>query len=338
VITQRGRKVARLEQQPFSLVYRNITPRQTAFGPLAEQEYAGFLEESRQITSEVEAYYEASISYQLAFEQYLQEIKDGNLTAERPEPPIEGLPQIQRYVSKPEPAYRINLPPGDYELALHTYDGNLVDGSRKQLRVFAPQRESISYRAFIAERWTFPEIGADPHEVFYIQPKTTLYLEPYYAQEFRQQDYARLINPQKPSTRGDRSIWVLNEPVGSGRLKVHTDNQEAEVILYQSYKVRQVGGAGLGYTIEPIQDEHENDRPTFSAYSFEAPPDAGVFRLELVDEFGNSIPGSNRTVKVIGETQNAGLYTLPLIPLALGVIVLGWRRMTTRRLNSEINQ
>lgn len=329
VITQRGKEVARLEQQPFALIYDRIIPRYVTFGKQAEDAYQRFQKESKHVSEELDIYYQANIEYQVAYEQYLDEIKAGNTLAERPEPPGIAYPQIESYVSSPELAYKVNLPPGNYELALHTKDGKLVESSWKKLHVFKANREGIGYKVFVTERWTFPETGADPQESFYVKPGTSLYLEPYYAKEYRTDEYNRLLKPQQKNTGPATMMWILSEPYSTGAMKVRSNQREAVPISARPYGVRQTSGPTLGYTIEPYEPQADDEAlPTFTAFRVEIQEGIDRYQIEMVNQQGIPLAGSIRTVKVIHETQPGRLYIFSASPLVLGAVIIGWRRLT----------
>lgn len=340
-ITQDEKVVATLAPIDYSLLYSNLIPHSVATGSHANDKYQAYLEETRQVADELDAYYQESIQYQIAYENYLNEIKQGNLDAVPPELPPDPPPTSQHYVSKPENAYHINLPAGDYELELRTLEGNLVQTSRKRLHVFAPRQQSIGYKVFVSERWTQPDIGADPQDVFYVSPGESIFIQPYFAQEFRRYDYAKLREPQQSATGRYAWQWVLTNQIEGGQLQIKNRNTQQQVVPFESYFVRQNPGPTLGYEIDHYDAEvAQGNEPTFSAFEFTVSDNSQIYQFALMDSSGELLQDSARVIRVLTHVNLSLLYMFAILPLVLGVVYSGFHRFRIRRqaVNAEIEK
>lgn len=338
-IRQGGRVIAELDMEPFAIIYDRTSPKELAFGPDAEQSYASFQEESAAVAEELDAYYLASAEYQLAFEKYLEEIRSGNLNAQRPEEPTAEPPVIRRYVSKPEPAFHLNLPPGDYELRMLTADKTrFVETSQKKLHVFAPRREGAGYRVFVEERWRQQVVAADPNAPIYIRRGSQVFLEPYYAQEFNRYDYSRLLSPQQPAAGKDSWEWVLSYPIEDARLLIQGEGDAVHTFDSQPYIVEQTSDTSLGYSILPFEASEEASPaeevggPDFSAFRISGDSEFANARFFLVGPDGAPIRGSERRIAALPAKPDWPLYLMALAPLVLGAVTIGYRKRRTVRL------
>lgn len=335
-IYQGQRLVESLKPMPYVLVYSSIAPVEVRFGAEAEAAFAAYQEETEQAAAELDAYYEATVEYQIAYENYLNEIKAGNLNAERPAPPPEAPPAAQRYVSEPAPAYRIHLPAGRYRLQLRTADGRLVRSSEKSLEVFTPRRTAIGYSVFVGERWTQPDTAADPQATIYTQPGTDLFFQPYQAQEFNQYAYAKLLNPQVAAAGRSAWQWVLTgteaeqESQVEGSLHWTGEGAAAEAVRYEPYRVQPVSQTALGYEIIPYEPQPESEaKPSFWAFRVAVPEREGSYTVYLTGADGQPLAGSEREVRVIAQPDTTRLQWAAAVPLGLGALVVAWRRYRT---------
>jgi hypothetical protein len=316
-----------LERTPYSLVYSNITPKEIVFGEQAVESYQQYQAESRRLAGEIDTYYEAIIEYQLEYEKYIDEIKNGNIDAVRPEPPIDDTPILEQYVSKPAPGYHLNLPIGEYTIQLLTDEGKVVEGSHKKLHVFSPRQEAVGYKAFITERWTKPETGASPEDTFYVQPEKTLFLQPYHTQEYNRFDYTKLIAPQQRAVGENAWFWVLTDEVYDVELHVMMQGQPIETLIMDQFDVEQIPGSKLGYDIVPfVEDQTAEREPAFSAFQITPPKEEDIVQIQMVDSDGQVLEGSDREIRIITRTSVSIMYFIAPIPIIFGAVAFGWRR------------
>jgi len=103
-----------------------------------------------------------------------------------------------------------------------------------------------------------------------------------------------------------------------------------------------VPGASLGYRVVPYGERGDDPRsarkPDLTAYRVEAPPGRSTLKLRLVDSDGRELPGSAREVIVVSSSPGWQLVLPILVPLAIGLSVVLWRReqvMSARSLSIE---
>lgn len=329
-VKQGKETVELLERTPYALVYSNITPKYVVFGDQADESYQQYQAESKRLAADIDAYYEAIIEYQLEYEKYIDEIKKGNTDAVRPEPPMDDTPILKQYVSKPAPGYRLNLPVGEYYIQLLTTDGNVVEGSQKMLHVFSPRQEAVGYKAFITERWSKPETGASPEDVFYIQPGKSLFLQPYYTQEYNRFDYTKLLSPQQRTVGENAWFWVLTDEVYDVELQLTQKDKLVETVEINQYDVEQISGSKFGYEIVPFVKNPTMERePTFSAFLVTPPIEGDIYLAQMLDSGGQVLEGSDREIRIIRHTNVSILYWIAMIPIFGGAVAFGWRRYKT---------
>jgi hypothetical protein len=329
-VKQGNETIELLKRTPYALIYSNITPKDVVFSDRADESYQQYQAESRQLAEDIDAYYEAIIEYQLEYEKYIDEIKQGNIDAVRPEPPIDDTPILEQYVSKPAPGYHLNLPVGEYTIQLLTDEGKVVEGSQKKLHVFSPRQEAVGYKAFIAERWTKPETGASPEDTFYVQPEKTLFLQPYHTQEYNRFDYTKLIAPQQRAAGENAWFWVLTDEVYDVELHVMMQGQLIETLTMNQFDVEQSPGSKLGYDIVPFEEDQTVERePAFSAFLVTPPKEENIVQIQMVDSDGQVLEGSDREIRIITKTNVSIMYLIAPIPIIFGAVAFGWRRYRT---------
>ncbi|MCC7368666.1 MAG: hypothetical protein IT306_09595 [Chloroflexi bacterium] len=255
------------------------------------------------------------------------------------EPPPEPAP-FTLYSTEIGRGFAVELPPGEYTIRLREPGGTIVEDSEKRLVVFAPRRTGVGFEVIPQERWTYPEQAQEPSEVLYTAPGGVVYLKPYAAQEVSAEAQARLRNPQDLAPAPGRWQWTRLGPLPPATLMVHDGVREQAVPL-GAFTVEQAPGGVLGYRVVPFTppvvagaDPQQPATagqpaarvPDITGYRVEAPPGPGVLRLRLVDADGRELAGSAREVVVVSPVPWWRL-TLPVIlPLAVGLSVVLWRR------------
>jgi len=105
-----------------------------------------------------------------------------------------------------------------------------------------------------------------------------------------------------------------------------TRGRELEKASERPYKVEQLPGSALGYKIVPFQPKPEQTEADLYAYKVAIGPDRPVSRLQVRDNSGQLVAGSERQIRVVAQPQ--GLVTLLLlaaVPLLVMALVLAFR-------------
>lgn len=283
-------------------------------------------------------YYEEQRRWQQTMDVILREVRESGQPkdpSEIPEPPKQPEPP-KDFSYQPRRAFAVNLPEGRYTVKIIGEDGQVVPESERTLVVFGPRRTGVGYDVIPEHKWTRRFQSNDSSDVFYLDGTRVFYILPYHAREFNMYEYTKMTNLHKPlEGEGTRSAWAWAqfEPIESATLQVLKDGQVVQEIQREPFYVKQTPGYALGYEIvrfDPKADPLlEGRQPTFEAYRVVMRGD-GDYVLRFVDADGNVLEGSVRAVRALKQPGN-GLYGVSLIPLAMGVVVFGWRRTKRRR-------
>jgi len=284
---------------------------------------------------ELKKYYEKRTEYRKKLQEFFEEVKKRREAGEKgplnleiprePEPP-KG-PDF--YVTEPVKYYVINLPVGRYRIRIRAKDGTIVEGSEKNLVVFTSRRKKgVGYEVIPGNRWTMEEECNDPSQIIYAEGKNVLYFRPYYQDEFNELYHNKLLDPQNEGFE-ENWKWVHTEPVENVYLLFYGKGGLLEKIEKKPYKVKQIPGPELGYTIVEFNEkEFPGERPTFEGYQLilsEELPKEG-YRIYLREKDKNTlIAPSEREIRLVKKERINFLYYLSLFPLVIGGIVLGVR-------------
>ncbi|HHW09707.1 MAG TPA: hypothetical protein GXX29_07025 [Firmicutes bacterium] len=287
-----------------------------------------------------DAFYDASSKYYDEHARW-QKILDGMLQRVRetgqyykeeeiPKPPVQPTaPKI--YVTEPVNAFLVKLEPGNYRIRVVGEDGNVVPDSEKKLVVFDARRTGVGYEIIPESTWTRPFNSDDRTQVLYAEGRRTFYTKPYMESEYNLFNYSRMISLHKPlEGLGTKSawLWIHEKEITDAKLELLKDGEVIEVIERKPFYVEQTAGYGLGYRIvdfDPEKPEFQGREPSFVAYKVVVEPKAGEYMIRLVDENGEVIPGSERELRAVGTTRWP-LYTIPVLPLLVGLGIFMWRR------------
>ncbi|MEM6530137.1 MAG: hypothetical protein AAF653_17685, partial [Chloroflexota bacterium] len=288
-----------------------------------------------------DAFREASFAYyraQQAWEQEMREIVRNNppgTVAEedlpaQPRPPI----PFSLFSTDPIAGYIVSLPAGTYQIRMVLPDGTAQPGSEKRLVMFEPSATGVSYGVTPQSRWTRPEESRRPNSTIYAPHGTTLYLRPHEASAVPAHAHYRMNNPQGSASSTNRVLWIPHQPLTDAEARLEQGTVNEQVSL-SSYYVRQLVRDSRGYDIIPW-DESVSEQPTFDGFQVDVSVNAPV-QFELLDDAGNSIPGSQREVRALLTTRAWLPYLLSLLPLVAGVMSMVQRRRGTRRVSKGVS-
>ncbi|MBI4241088.1 MAG: hypothetical protein HY613_05170 [Candidatus Rokubacteria bacterium] len=319
---RRGEEIVQeLERRPYALVYPRgpYGPRELAINDEASARYAAFQRQQRE--------------YENALERYSREhTRHVERLRRRPapqEPPPREPAKPLGVVSPPAKAFVVSLPAGTYTLALLTGEGKEVEGSRRDLVVFRARRRGIGYKIIPPARWNEPLQSPTAQDAIYAVGHTSVYVQPYAAQEFNEALYARLRNPQDRKASEARWVWVLGAADFSKPLQVKGEGASSVRVKPSLYLVVQTEGTKLGYRIlKQSRDALQPLEHGFTAYEV-AISQAGRLTISLVCNQDEICPQSQRDVVVVGQTPFM-LYAAASFPLLLGAALIGYRRISTR--------
>ena len=122
------------------------------------------------------------------------------------------------------------------------------------------------------------------------------------------------------TSRRDRSTWVKLEPFTASSLQLLNNGSYLEDVQHQQYFVQQLPGAGLGYEVV-LFDASSMERPSFEGYQIELDQRNIRYRVALIGESGDPIPGSERSVRVLFTDRAWAAYGLSGLPFIVGMLV-----------------
>lgn len=310
-----------------------------AVGDAAAERWAQFQAARTAYLAQLQAYADSVAAYGRQVDA-LQGMTGAGSAAATLAPPVEP-PAFTLYSSEPAQGFPIRLPAGEYAVRVRDGEGRVVPDSEKRLVLFGPRRAGVSVEVVPQERWTFPAQAGDPADVIYTTAGGVVYLRPSAAQEFNAEAFTRLRNPQDQSGAPNLWQWVPAGPLPPGTLVVEAGGQSSAVPL-TDFLVEQVPGAALGYAIVPVAERvgaiSPNRAPDLTAYRVAAPASRGAVHVRLQDAAGADIAGSARTVVAVASVPLWQLALPVVVPLAVGLSVVLWRReqvQTARSLTAE---
>lgn len=316
-----GGVVQELERRPYALVYPRgpYGPRELAIDDEASARYAAFQRQQREYEEALERYSRDHMRY---VERLQRQATPQEAPPREPAKPL-GV------VSPPAKAFLVSLPAGTHSLVLVDAEGKEVEGSRRDLVVFRGRRRSIGYKIIPPARWNEPLQSPTAQDAIYAVGHSSVYVQPYAAQEFNEALYARLRNPQDKKASEARWVWILGAADFSKPLQVKAEGAPPVRVNPSLYLVEQIEGAKLGYRIlKQSRDTLQPHEHGFTAYEV-AIPQAGRLTISLVCNQDEICPQSHRDVVVVGERPYM-LYAAASFPLLLGAALIGYRRISTR--------
>lgn len=272
------------------------------------------------------AYRDALYEYSVAYQQYREEMD--RLFANKGSAPIapEALPERPVAVAPLSISstdltrgYVLDIAPGSYTLQVRLDDGTVLPGSQRNLTVFAPLREGVSYTVMPQERWSVPEIARIDNAAIYTPQGGALYLQPFRQVQYNDFAWTHLQEPQTDAGRRDQLRWVSYAPIENAVLAIGKGDATEEIAA-TGYKVVQLAGSGLGYEVREV-DPGSGETPSFVGFAL-APPDSGALRVTLQDGDGQLLPGSARSIRSLRADRVWISYAAVLLAPLVGGIVL----------------
>jgi len=327
-VTQGGKSVATLDLTDYVLQFdpaNGMGTGQLFVGDAAHTAYqhfqdakAAYLDQLRQYSDDVAAY-----------SQHQDQARNEGDAAAPTTPPPTDPPPLTLYSSDIAQGFPLHLPAGEYQIQERDANGQVVPDSVKKLVVVAPRRLGVGFDVVPQEKWTFPQQASDASDIVYTVPGGVAYLEPSAEQELNSVAAARLKDPQSLEGTANRWQWISIGSLAPATLVVRDGDQEQQLPLQQFF-VNQVPGAELGYQVVPYQPEtNANGTPKaadITAYPVQAPDTRRKLGLRLVDAEGRELAGSERQLAVVTNVPGWQLALPVLVPLALGLSVIVWRR------------
>jgi hypothetical protein len=318
-IEKDGAMIAEIAEQPFAILYPDGAVNGNAtllWGADAEAGFAAYLQTERDFNRRFVEAQRAQTAHEQAL---LDAARNGSRAAILPPPPVP-VPNL-RLVTRPQPAMRVDLAPGDYRISL-VADGAVVPGTLRQLRVIpAEDRPSIVADILPEERWTRPLASNSEDARLYARAGARLYLTLFEASEFAERDYLSVVSPQSPAS-ADRRIWVRRKPAEAATLDLRQGDAPTSLALSQ-FKVEQTSSSGFGYVVRPVRG---GEAPDIEAFRIDVPTH-GVRRLALDHEALNF-----RREVIVVDGRNG---TLALIFACLPMALFAAARIARRRRNDH---
>jgi hypothetical protein len=333
-IRQGGQAVATLEPTQYVLVTRagSTQPNALIAGAAASRAQLAYRNAMAVYTEAMNEYLKEYQAYQEAVADNLRRAQQGQSVQELQAPVAPAQPQPT--VSEVYDGYLAKLPAGRYTVQARDETGQIVAGSERALEVFGAEREGIGYALRPESRWTQPTLAGQPEGVLYWGPDRVFYVEPYRELEVNELAYTRLKAPQSPAGDAERRVWIPVAPLTDGQVELLASGQLLARVPIKTYVVTQLPGSGLGYSISeqvaPLpRDLPSAQLPTLRAARLELAggplPDA----IRLSDASGQSLPLSERQVRQLRPLSPLATWLPPLLPLAVGVLVIFSRRRRT---------
>ena len=228
-------------------------------------------------------------------------------------------------------AFIVNLKPGVYRVAFCTSDGSTMEGSEKQLVVFAEQAANrVGYDVIPGDKWTRPESSTMRGSVLYIDGSTDIFLRPFFETEYNDLYYEKLLSND---ARGNPNAtqWVKLQQVPAARIEV-SGTEKARSVKEEDFRVQQIAGSTLGYQIVPFAQSATDPyaRPDLIAYRIPVAPKDRVIRIAGRALNGDQLPGSERQIRVMAGPGPEGLLLvfalLPLMAMAITFTARSRRR------------
>ncbi len=304
-------------------------------GAEASARYDAFVQARTAYWEQVRAYQDQFMEYTLKLNEAAQQSDGGTkpqAVPERPQPPAD----FTLYSSVPVQAFSVKLPAGEYRIRLRRPDGSLLPEGERSLIVFQARRQAISYTIVPQNKWTVPEQSDDPSHVIYTQGRSTLYFQPFFAEEYNELYYTRLNNPQSREGRADRWEWVNLKPFAAASLAVTPEGGAARPIAFRPYRVNQLPGTALGYEVVDYDPKTMRGSPSFEGFKLDVDASVPALSIVLTGRDGQPVPGSQRQVRLLQTPNPIIFYALPFVAFLIGGAMIAWRRSQLMKLPREV--
>ncbi len=332
-IYQNGELIHSVTLQDYVIQYDRDNPLETLNLAVGEEAFAAYAHYESLFEAYRDAlfeHYEAQQRYREELDEIIRNNEPGQVDPEdlpvRPEP----VADFTLLSTEPNKAYPIELPAGRYSLLMRGANGIPIPDSRKNLVVFGPERQGVAYSIVPQARWNRPEDSPHPESVIYTVTGSTLYLQPSRESLYNELYYSLMLDPQDRRARADRTMWVLHDPYPNTRLRILGNDGTAREINLQGYFVQQIPGSGLGYEVFEF-DPESMERSSFEGFAVDMQFNNATYRIELLDENGQPIPGSRREIRTLNTDRDWQVYALGGLPILVGLGVFIARRRAVRR-------
>ena len=334
--------VTTIELQKYLVQYDSSDPVDTLelyVGDKADSAYNHFKELQDQYRLDLRAYYDEMQVYRDTVNELLASEAAENATLteddfpERPKE-IAGFTLHSQTVAE---GFILSLPEGRYKIQMRLPDGRIQPYSEKTLVVFNKNQDGSSYNVVPESRWTRPERSKDKNSVIYTLSGSTIYLAPFRQSKYNEYYYEHMLDPQNQSSRKDRNEWVAFEPLAGVSLEQYADGKFIGNLPLEGYSVEQLPGSARGYEVT-IFDPDQGGSPSFQGYKITLDEGRNRFEIQMVDESGNQVEGSQRLVRVLYTDHAWLMYILSLLPVIVGLGVITDRNRRIRRIKVKDEQ
>lgn len=277
-----------------------------------------------------EAAGEAVNDYKNALSRYFQAAMEYGDAVSECLPPVGYTREVDR-------GFIVNLPPGAYMMRFRGSDGSAPAEGVKRLVVFPALGEGLGYEIIPEDKWTYPMSSDELGESIFGIQSHTIYVKPFRQVQYNRRNHIKLTELPNPSSgRGmeNQTTWVHVSPMpGDGlAIEIVQNGAVVERVHERPYYVEQRPGYALGYDIvESDPGKPPSADPSFRAYRIKIPEAGRRCTIRLVDESGRVVPGSVRNLRAARQPGFASLLLSALIPLVVGVLVVGRRTLSMRR-------
>ena len=336
-VYRNGRLFQSLKLTDYVIQYDQANPPETlklSVGSDAQAAETRFREQQKKNNDDQAAYYQAEQVWQDKMDELLR-----NLPVNQTIPPDQlpkeptPVPAFTLYSSQLEQGYLVSLPVGEYDLQMKRADGVYQPEGAKHLVVFDKEQNGVSYSVVPQSRWNKPETSDEPGAVLYALPESTLYLESYGENRYNEYLYGHMVEPQDVASRADRGKWVVFGTQRFAKMSASHAGQTDQIPL-GSYYVQQLPGSGMGYEVIPY-DSKIAQKQSFQGYEIKLSAAQSDYSVQLLDDSGNLVAGSQRRIMVLNTDRAWTLYALAGLPLVAGIAAVFVRRRSTRRIKVE---
>lgn len=308
------------------------------FDDEAQAKYDEFVALSQQYQDALTQYNNDLGAWQQQMDTYLRSTPEAIAALPTPEPPPAEPEDMGLMSSDLQRGFPVQLPVGNYTIQARGANGEVIDGSRKSLVVFAEGELGIGFDVIPEQRWTRPERSSEATSPIYTSADTTIYVQPFWQSRMAAVYDSRMRNPQDLSALPGESTWAPHESAQPDRMIVEQDGKVVAEIPLESFVVHQVAGPTLGYTVERF-DPISMEQASFDGFELDADLIASNPTIRLVDAQGNTLPGSERVVRALHPQDIGWLYagaSIPLVAVGLvGIFRLRSRSSTVQVLEEE---
>lgn len=274
-----------------------------------------------------ERYLQSMAEYDRAYAAYLD-----SLSTESPIPAPDKPDTFTRMLTPPSDGFVVNLPAGKYHACILDQNGKIIPNSNRNLVVIAPRRSGINFTVIPESQWTQPSVSMTSEEMIFVSEDEAIYLSPYFASEYLEQDIARLKNPQVMDVEPGKWVWVRTSNADLKNLKILSNNLATELVEIGSYVVKQSTGARLGYEIIEMPEDHPR-KADIEGFLIDTKNSASN-KIELIalDQDMQAIETSRRTIVLVKEELPLYVYLLPVLPIAISAIFQSLRKKAKDRI------